>query len=126
MAKDNSPLKTMKTPKLKKSSKAFGLMMKQKLPWCADTQSTPVYFKVLKDTLYTYGKDITRYQIDKQSEYSFWFHSLADNIVKLHKSEDPNDTLVFSRKSAEVIPTYTEVTKKDSVRWCPLQSLRIH
>ena len=39
----------------------------------ADTQSTPVYFKVLKDTLYTYGKDITRYQIDKQSEYSFWF-----------------------------------------------------
>lgn len=124
MAKDNSPLKTMKTPKLKKSSKAFAWWWNQKLPWCciigdtiyyADTQSTPVYFKVLKDTLYTYGKDITRYQIDKQSEYSFWFHSLADNIVKLHKSEDPNDTLVFSRKSAEVIPTYTEVTKKDSV-----------
>ncbi|EXZ24213.1 putative lipoprotein, partial [Bacteroides fragilis str. S13 L11] len=46
----------------------------------SDAQSAPVYFKILKDTLYTYGKDVTHYQIDKQSEYSFWFHSLADNI----------------------------------------------
>jgi len=81
----------------------------------SDAQSAPVYFKILKDTLYTYGKDVTHYQIDKQSEYSFWFHSLADNIIKLHKSEDPNDTLAFSFKSVEIIPTYTEVTKKDSV-----------
>lgn len=47
----------------------------------SDAQSAPVYFKILKDTLYTYGKDVTHYQIDKQSEYSFWFHSLADNII---------------------------------------------
>ena len=72
-------------------------------------------FLGFQDTLYTYGKDVTHYQIDKQSEYSFWFHSLADNIIKLHKSEDPNDTLAFSFKSVEIIPTYTEVTKKDSV-----------
>ena len=72
-------------------------------------------FLGFQDTLYTYGKGVTHYQIDKQSEYSFWFHSLADNIIKLHKSEDPNDTLAFSFKSVEIIPTYTEVTKKDSV-----------
>ena len=51
----------------------------------ADSQSAPIYFKVIKDTLYTYGNEQTRYQIDKQTEYTFSFHSLADNIVKLHK-----------------------------------------
>lgn len=81
----------------------------------ADSQSAPIYFKVIKDTFYTYGNEQTRYQIDKQTEYTFSFHSLADNIVKLHKSEDPNDSLAFSGKPVEVIPTYTEVTKKDSV-----------
>lgn len=81
----------------------------------ADSQSTPVYFKIIKDTLYTFGNELARYQIDKQTEYSFSFHSLADNIVKLHKSEDPNDSLAFSGKPVEIIPTYTEVTQKDSV-----------
>ena len=64
---------------------------------------------------YTFGNELARYQIDKQTEYSFSFHSLADNIVKLHKSEDPNDSLAFSGKPVEIIPTYTEVTQKDSV-----------
>lgn len=84
----------------------------------ADLQSAPVYFKILKDTLYTYGtygSDIARYQIDKQTEHVFWFHSLSDNIVKLHKSEDLNDTLTFSNRIMEAIPTYTEVTRKDSI-----------
>lgn len=80
-----------------------------------DPQSAPVYFKILKDTLYTYGNEITHYQIDKQTESSFWFHSLSDNILKLHKSIDENDTLAFSNRPVEIIPTYTEVTKKDSV-----------
>ena len=44
-------------------------------------------------------------------------NNIKDNnsTLKLHKSEDPNDTLAFSFKSVEIIPTYTEVTKKDSV-----------
>ena len=124
MAKDNSPLKKMKTPKAKEILQGIWLDDETETPlmriigdtiYYSDAQSAPVYFKILKDTLYTYGKDVTHYQIDKQSEYSFWFHSLADNIIKLHKSEDPNDTLAFSFKSVEIIPTYTEVTKKDSV-----------
>ena len=81
----------------------------------ANSQSTPVYFIIIKDTLYTFGNELARYQIDKQTEYSFSFHSLADNIVKLHKSEDPNDSLAFSGKPVEIIPIYTEVTQKDSV-----------
>ena len=80
-----------------------------------DSQNTPVYFKIQQDTLYTYGNELSRYRIDQQTEHTFWFHSLPDNIVKLYKSEEPNDTLTFSMKTAEVIPTYTEVTQKDSV-----------
>ena len=91
------------------------LFIKGDAIYYANSQSTPVYFKIIKDTLYTFGNELARYQIDKQTEYSFSFHSLADNIVKLHKSEDPNDSLAFSGKPVEIIPTYTEVTQKDSV-----------
>ena len=73
----------------------------------ADSQS-------IRDTLYTYGNDTTYYKIDKQAEHIFWFHSITDNIIKLHKSEDFNDSLSFVREEV-VIPTYTEVTKRDSV-----------
>ena len=80
----------------------------------ADSQSAPITFKVMRDTLYTYGNDTAYYKIDKQAEHIFWFHSITDNIIKLHKSEDPNDSLSIVRREV-VIPTYTEVTKRDSV-----------
>lgn len=80
----------------------------------ADAQSAPIAFKIIQDTLYTYGNETTYYKIDKQAEHIFWFHSIADNIIMLHKSEDPNDSLSFVRQEL-VIPTYTEVTKRDSV-----------
>jgi hypothetical protein len=80
----------------------------------ADSQSAPIAFKIIRDTLYTYGRDTTYYKIDKQAEHIFWFHSMADNVVKLHKSDDENDSLSFVHKKV-VIPTYTEVTKRDSV-----------
>ncbi len=80
----------------------------------ADVQSTPIAFKIIRDTLYTYGNDTTYYKIDKQGEHIFWFHSITDDVIKLHKSEDLNDSIYFVREEV-VIPTYTEVTKRDSV-----------
>lgn len=80
----------------------------------ADAQSAPITFKIIQDTFYTYGNDTTCYKIDKQAEYIFWFHSMVDNIIRLHKSEDENDSLSFVNR-ATVIPIYTEVTKRDSV-----------
>lgn len=35
--------------------------------------------------------------------------------MKLHKSENPEDTLSFSSQEAEAIPTISEVVQKDSV-----------
>ncbi len=80
----------------------------------ADSQSAPITFKIIRDTLYTYGNDTTYYKIDKQGEHIFWFHSIADNMIRLHKSEDPNDSLSFVGQEM-IIPTYTEVTKRDSI-----------
>ncbi len=81
-----------------------------------DAQDAPVYFKIVRDTLYTYGKTVAKYKIDKQTEDVFWFHSFSDEIIKIHKSDDPeNDALAFSRQQAEAIPSYTTVTKRDSV-----------
>lgn len=81
----------------------------------ADPQNAPVTFKVIHDTIYIYGNETVAYPIDRQTEYSFWFHSLSDEIIKLHKSENAEDSLAFTNGEVEVIPTTPEVIKKDSV-----------
>ena len=50
---------------------------------------------------------------DRQNTASGFIH-WQDEIIKLHKSENPEDILAFENKEVEVIPT-TEVVKKDSV-----------
>lgn len=80
-----------------------------------DPQNLPVYFKVVRDTIYVRGNTPTAYKIDRQTEYSFWFHSLSDEIVKLHKSDNPGDTLAFSSQETEITPSIQEIIKKDSV-----------
>ncbi len=62
---------------------------------CRLSKVLQLLFKIIRDTLYTYGNDTTYYKIDKQAEHIFWFHSITDNIIKLHKSEDFNDSLSF-------------------------------
>lgn len=81
----------------------------------ADPQNAPVYFKVIRDTIYVRGNTPIAYKIDRQTEYSFWFHSLSNDVVKMYKSENPEDTLAFSMQEVQVIPSTSEVLKKDSV-----------
>lgn len=81
----------------------------------ADPQNVPVAFKIVHDTLYLCGNKVTAYKINMQTENSFSFYSLSDVLVKLHKSENPDDALVFAERKVEVIPTISEVIKKDSV-----------
>lgn len=81
----------------------------------ADMQNAPVCYKIEEDSLYMYGSEVSRYKIDKQGEHIFWFHSLSGDIVKLHKSENAEDSLAFSGKNVQIIPIYTEVTERDSV-----------
>ncbi len=80
----------------------------------ADPQNAPVSFKIIRDTIYINGNTPIAYKIDKHNHYSFWFHSMTEDVVKLHRSENPDDSLAFANQ-IEVIPTITEVVKKDSV-----------
>ena len=33
-----------------------------------EAENAPVYFKIVKDTFFTYGKEVSRYKIDKHGE----------------------------------------------------------
>lgn len=81
----------------------------------SDPRNLPVAFKVIRDTMYVYGSLPAAYKIDRQTGTDFWFHSMADEIIKLHKSEEQEDSLAFSSREVEPIPTVPEVIQKDSV-----------
>jgi hypothetical protein len=80
----------------------------------SDSKAEPVFFKVIADTLYTFGSDTASYKIEKRMKYSLCLHSLMGEQLKLHKSDDPEDLQAFSRDSTP-IPVYTTKVKKDSV-----------
>ena len=80
----------------------------------ADPQNAPVYFKISKDTLFVDGSVPVAYKIDKHTRYSFWFHSMTEELMKLHRSENAGDSLAFTGKM-EIIPSTSEVIKKDSI-----------
>ena len=81
----------------------------------SNPQNAPTYFKIIKDSLYILGHTTTSYHIDRQTEHSFWFHTLSGNIIKLYRSEDLNDSLAFKNIDLEIIPVCSEVTQRDSV-----------
>lgn len=60
------------------------------------------------------GGDTTAYPIDKRGNHLFHFHSATGDVVKLVRSEDPNDSIYFIHRQAATL-TYNEVVKKDTV-----------
>ncbi len=82
----------------------------------ADAQNLPVSFKIVNDSIYLYGNQVTAYKIDRQREYTFEFHSLTGDVIKLYKSEEEEDELAFTEnRQVEMLPTIGEVIEKDSV-----------
>lgn len=81
----------------------------------ADSQNASASFKVIGDSIYLQGSASVAYKIDRQSEDCFWFHSLSDEMVKLHRSENEEDLFVFTSKRVEPISTSSEIIKKDSI-----------
>lgn len=79
----------------------------------ADAASAPVAFKIVGDTLMTYGAQPAGYKIEKQEEYVFWFHSAVGDVIRLHKAESTIDSLTFIH--TQEVPVYNDVIKKDSV-----------
>lgn len=79
----------------------------------ADSLSQPAYFKIVGDSLIM-GENRQRYEIVKQTEYIFWFKNSNSDLVKLQKSDNPDDTRIFENQKPKVL-TYTEVVKRDTV-----------
>jgi hypothetical protein len=80
----------------------------------ADSQTQPVYFKVITDTLFTYGSSTAAYKILKRELHILSLHSSTGEQLNLHKSEDPNDIGAFTHQSMP-IPVYNTQVKRDSV-----------
>ena len=57
-----------------------------------DESAAPVAFKIIKDTLKTYGHKIASYHIKKQGESFIWIQSIMGDILQLSKTEQTLDS----------------------------------
>lgn len=79
-----------------------------------DTVSAPVFFQIMKDTLMMKGSQLNKYQILKQAAHLFEFKNTSGDIIKLVKSEDPQDNVLFEKR--RVIPlNQGRVVKRDTL-----------
>lgn len=78
-----------------------------------DSTSVPAYFKVVEDTL-VMGSTATKYPILKQGENIFSFKSPNGDVIKLVKSDDPNDALAFGQQKPPVVFN-NQIVKRDTI-----------
>ena len=78
-----------------------------------DNLSQPSCFQIKNDTLIM-GASQSKYPILKHTNNTFWFRNSNGDVIKLRKSNDPNDSLIFIHESPK-IQTVTEILKKDTV-----------
>jgi len=76
-----------------------------------DSTSVPAYFKIVDDTLIL-GRQ--HYHIEQQTAHLFVFKNQMGDVVKLVKSDNPEDAMVFTHDVPQVL-SVTEVVKRDSV-----------
>lgn len=78
----------------------------------ADSTSMPAYFKIIGDSL-VLGSG-TKYGIEKRTSHLLWFSNQNGDVVKLTKSDDPQDEKEFVHDTPRVL-AYTHQVKTDSV-----------
>ncbi len=80
----------------------------------ADTVLAPVYFKIIDDSLVLRGAHEMRYGIVKQTSNLFQFTNHMGDVVKLTKSHNHSDTLIFEKKESLKV-NQNKLIKRDSV-----------
>ena len=78
-----------------------------------DESAAPVTFKIIKDTLKTYGHKITSYHIKKQRESFIWIQSIMGDILQLSKTDQSLDSHWTLQQTSE--ETIEKVIQKDLV-----------
>lgn len=79
-----------------------------------DTISQPVEFKIIGDTMVMYGSRVSKYPVVKQTAHLFEFKNLSGDVVRLVKSDNPNDIQSFMRHNTVVL-NQNKVIKRDTV-----------
>ena len=79
-----------------------------------DSTSIPVRFKIVRDTLILQGTTSVKYLISKQSEHLFVFKNQYGDVVRLVKSNNPDDQYVFE-KQRPVSFNQRSLIKRDTV-----------
>lgn len=62
-----------------------------------DSTSRPVPFRIVGDTMFLMGNNVSKYPIVRRSARVFEFKNTNSETIKLVKSEDLNDSLLFVR-----------------------------
>ena len=80
----------------------------------SDSTMAPAYFAVVRDSLVIRGATEARYEILKQTEHIFEFRNHAGDIVKLLKSDNPDDAKAFTKHAAPPL-NQNRLIKRDTV-----------
>lgn len=80
-----------------------------------DESIRPTFFKIIKDSLKTYGQQVTSYHIEKQGEFVFWIQSGMGEILHLSKAEASIDSLLDIPEDKSLELTRKVIEKNDIV-----------
>lgn len=80
-----------------------------------DESVHPVAFKIIKDSLKTYGQQVTSYHIKRQGEYIFWIQSAMGEILHLSKAEESLDSLLTIQENQPPVRERKVIEKDDIV-----------
>lgn len=89
-------------------------MVKGDTVYYPDSTLQPVEFRIIQDTMFLLGNNMSKYPIIRQSENLFEFKNQNNDIVKLSRSEDSNDSLFFFRRPT-VILNQGKIIKRDTI-----------
>lgn len=79
-----------------------------------DTTSQPVRFMIKNDTMFFLGNRVSKYPIIQQKEHLFEFKTPNGSVVKLIKSENPYDSLLFVH-AGHVVLNQRKTIKRDTI-----------
>lgn len=80
-----------------------------------DPAVAPVAFKIIRDSMKTYGSKTTSYLIKRQDEYTFWLQSVMGETLQLSKAETTMDSISFYNEQEIQKPIQNTVIQKDHV-----------
>ena len=92
---DTAAMEAMKGIWIDTETQSVAFRIKADSIYYPDSTNRPVRFAIFEDTLVVYTGDSVRYPILSRTEHSFEYESLNGESVRLHLSDDPEDSLYF-------------------------------